>query len=187
MTDLIYPSGPVPVEGGADTLFEMLPLVDGQGNVFAQAPRNYCHGGAKPLHPVVHLHVLNRKGELYLQQRAATKDLLPLYWDTAVGGHVSYGEYIMEALFRESSEELGLMDYNPIWIRTYEFESATERELVFVFAAVGSFKITPDREELAGGRFWTESEIEEAMGKGVLTPNFEQEYSKIKSSLYALL
>ena len=34
--------------------------------------------------------------------------------------------------------------------------------------------------ELDGGRFWTLGEIREAMGKGVLTPNFESEFLKLK-------
>ena len=33
------------------------------------------------LHPVVHLHIINRLGQIYLQQRGAHKDLLPLRWD----------------------------------------------------------------------------------------------------------
>ena len=85
---------------------EMVPVIDPSGQVIGQAARQYVHGGSKLLHPVVHLHILNRFGELYLQKRSMSKDLLPGYWDTAVGGHVDYGESIGEALFREVSEEL---------------------------------------------------------------------------------
>ena len=166
----------------------MLPIVDEAGNVRAQAPREFCHGsGEKPLHPVVHLHIINRSGEIYLQQRGAHKDLLPLYWDTAVGGHISYGEYILEALYREAAEELGLHDFLPQGLCNYVFESDAERELVSVFAAVGEYTIQPDPEELAGGRFWSVDEIEQAMGKGVLTPNFAGEFYRIKDALLALL
>ena len=96
MIELIYPVSPAPLLKGCKrgTAAEMLPIVDELGNVRAQAPRDQVHHGTKPLHPVVHLHVINRRSELYLQQRGAHKDLLPLYWDTAVGGHVAYGEYI---------------------------------------------------------------------------------------------
>ena len=48
---------------------EMLPLVDEEGNIIGAATRGECHGGSKPLHPVVHLHVFNSRGELYLQRR----------------------------------------------------------------------------------------------------------------------
>lgn len=142
---------------------------------------------AKPLHPVVHLHIISRDGSIYLQQRSASKDFLPLKWDTAVGGHVAYGEYILEALYREASEELGFTDFNPVFITSYVYESERERELVNVFATVGDFILKPDGDEVTDGRYWSPEEIEAATGKSILTPNFESEYHKIKDSLQALL
>lgn len=150
-------------------------------------PASCAPEAAKPLHPVVHLHIVSRDGRIYLQQRSATKDLLPLRWDTAVGGHVAYGEYILEALYREASEELGFTDFNPVFITSYVFESEAERELVNVFATVGDFTLKPDGDEVIAGRYWSPEEIEAACGKGILTPNFESEYHKIKNSLQALL
>lgn len=50
----------------SDNKEEMLPIVDEQGNIVGAATRGECHDGSKKLHPVVHLHVFNSKGELYL-------------------------------------------------------------------------------------------------------------------------
>ena len=101
--------------------------------------------------------------------------------------YVSYGESILEAVFREASEELGLLAFNPIYVTSYVFESPIERELVNVFAAVGSFDLKPDLDEVDEGRWWPISEIEENIGKSVFTPNFESEYSEIAKDLIALL
>ena len=46
---------------------EIFPLVDADGNVIGSATRGECHNGSYLLHPVVHLHVFNSQGELYLQ------------------------------------------------------------------------------------------------------------------------
>lgn len=51
----------------SDNKEEMFPIVDEQGNIVGAATRGECHDGSKKLHPVVHLHVFNSKGELYLQ------------------------------------------------------------------------------------------------------------------------
>ena len=87
---------------------EWFPLIDEQGNTIGKAPRRECHNGSKLLHPVVHLHIINNDGELYLQKRSTNKDIQPGKWDTAVGGHIDYGETIEEALAREVREELGI-------------------------------------------------------------------------------
>lgn len=197
MFDLIYPSWLPPVlppkracdaeSPKTGTKAEMFPVVEPTGEVVARAPRSYCHSGAKVLHPVVHLHVLDRYGRIYLQKRSMEKDIQPGKWDTAVGGHVDYGEILLEALYREASEELGLKEFNPVYLGSYVFESEIEKELVNVFAAVGSFILSPDMEEVAEGRFWDMEEVEENLGKSVLTPNFEQEFVRIKDRLLALL
>lgn len=193
MIELVYPFGdPAPVlqrrseiQGLASS--EMLPVVDPSGIVVGQASRAWCHGGEKPLHPVVHLHIINRDCELYLQKRSMNKDLLPGYWDTAVGGHVGYGESIIEALFREAGEELGFYDFNPMHLTTYVFESDVERELVSVFAAVGNFELHPDRNEVSEGRFWPFKDIDGHIGHSIFTPNFEQEFGKVRHILESLL
>lgn len=195
MVELIYPpeTAPVVPSPSVDNMSgypqgtEWFPVVEPTGIVTGRASRAYCHSGAKVLHPVVHLHLIDRFGRLYLQKRSMRKDIQPGRWDTAVGGHLDYGESITEALYREASEELGITGFNPVFLRSYIFESEVEKEMVNVFAAVGSFSPVPDLDEVEEGRWWGFKELEENFGKSVFTPNFEKEFAMIGDSLLALL
>lgn len=158
---------------------EWFPLVNEEGETIGKATRKECHSGSKKLHPVVHLHIFNEAGELYLQKRSMDKDIQPGKWDTAVGGHIDYGETVEEALRREVREEVGITGFTPQFITRYVFESAIEKELVNTFRTTYNGPITPDASELDGGRFWSPAEIIENMGKGVFTPNFESEYKRL--------
>ncbi|MBQ6966202.1 MAG: S-adenosylmethionine:tRNA ribosyltransferase-isomerase [Bacteroidaceae bacterium] len=175
-TSLLCPSAP---QGKQDNNQEKLPIVDADGNIIGAATRGECHSGSKLLHPVVHLHVFNSRGELYLQRRPEWKDIQPRKWDTAVGGHVDLGESVEEALRREAQEELGITHFTPQRITHYVFESDREKELVFVHKTLYDGTITPS-DELDGGRFWTPHEIKENLGKGIFTPNLESELKRVK-------
>ena len=159
---------------------EIFPVVDENGTTVGKATRGECHSGSKLLHPVVHLHLFDSSGRIYLQQRPLWKDIQPGKWDTAVGGHIDYGETVDAALRRETQEELGLAGLSVEFLLKYVFESERERELVHVFRATYDGDVRPS-DELDGGRFWSLDELQEVFGKGVLTPNFEQEYLKISS------
>lgn len=161
-----------------DNSSELFPVVDEEGNVIASASRGECHCGSRLLHPVVHLHVFDQSGRLYLQKRPEWKDIQPGKWDTAVGGHIDFGEDIMTALRREAFEELGLTDFDPEPLESYVFESDRERELVNSFRTVINTLPRPS-DELDGGRFWSLSEIRDSLGRGILTPNFEQEFIRL--------
>ena len=163
----------------SDNKAELFPIVDAEGNTIGCATRGECHDGSKLLHPVVHLHLFNSAGDIYLQQRPQWKEIQPGKWDTAVGGHVDYGESVADALLREVREEIGITDFTPVFLMCYRFESERERELVYVYKCVYEGEVKPS-DELDGGRFWAISEVEHAIGKGVLTPNFEQEFRMIK-------
>ena len=161
-----------------DNLKEKFPIVDEEGCVVGSATRGECHNGSRLLHPVVHLHVFNTAGDIYLQKRPEWKDIQPGKWDTAVGGHMDYGETPEDALRREVREELGITDFTPEFIGKYVFDSKRERELVYVNRTIYDGPVRPSTEELDGGRFWTMAEIREAMGKDILTPNFESEFKR---------
>lgn len=176
----------------ADNQQELFPVTDADGRILGKISRGEAHSGSRILHPVVHLHVFNSNGELYLQHRPAWKDIQPDKWDTAVGGHIDYsecldnegkekpelGDSVLTALRREVREELGITNFEPIAMGHYVFEGPRERELVYVHRTVYDGPIAPSADELAGGRFWSKEEILSNIGKGVFTPNFEDEYQE---------
>ena len=157
---------------------EFFPVVLPDGEVVGKALRQDCHNGSHILHPVVHLHVFSSKGELYLQRRAMHKDLLPGYWDTAVGGHVIYGETILQALAREVQEEIGITDYAPVRVETYRYDSTRESEMVHVYKTIYDGPFRWNDGEVMDGRFWSLDELRQALGQGILTPNLEMELQR---------
>lgn len=157
---------------------EIFPLVDEDGYVIGQALRSVCHDGSKLLHPVIHLHIFNPEGDLYMQKRSATKDVQPNRWDSSVAGHIDLNESPDEAVLREAREELGLSDIEPRFITKYIIETDTERELSYCFYAIYDGLFTLNEDELSDGRFWKIEEIQSNLGKDIFTTNFELDFIK---------
>ena len=212
MIELVYPLDPAPLIGPEADASETVPVVDENGLVIGRASREYCHPGGKTppkpaeslentpnggntppkpaeslLHPVVHLQIIDRYSRFFLQHRSPNKETFPNRWDTAVGGHVTYGEYYEESLFREAGEELGLYDFNPQYLDNYIAENEGDREMVGLYITIGAFDLHPDNYEVSEGRYWTTEEIEANLGKDVFTPEFEAEYKTYKERILALL
>jgi isopentenyldiphosphate isomerase len=155
---------------------ELFPVVDENGNTIGEARRSVCHDGiSKLLHPVVHLHLFNYDGRLFLQKRSLSKDVQPGKWDTSVGGHVAPGEKVEDALRREALEELGIVIGEAVFIGRYVWESSVERELVNSFTIVSDQLPEINQDEIEEGRYWSADEIMNSLGKGMFTPNFENE------------
>jgi len=161
---------------------EWLPLVNEKGEVIGKAPRSVCHSDKRYLHPVVHLHVINKKGEIYLQKRPMNK-IQPGKWDTSVGGHIAFGEDLKTGLQREAEEELGIKDFEAKLVANYIWESDIERELVFCFITHYHGDMIINKTELDDGKFWSHTEIKNNLGKRIFTPNFEEEYKRILPSI----
>lgn len=159
---------------------EEFPRVDDDGNVIGSVRRKDAHGDPSLMHPVVHCLVVSARGELLLQLRRKDKDVQPGKWDTSVGGHVGLGETLEQALHRELGEEIGL-DASRLALRflyRYVMRSQIETELVHTWSCTCDGPFVHQPEEIDELRFWSVEAIEAALGTGVFTPNFEDEFSR---------
>lgn len=59
-------------------------------------------------HNTIHLWLYTKKGEILLQQRSHKKAIHPLLWDVSAAGHIDAGESFLNAVLRETKEEIGL-------------------------------------------------------------------------------
>ena len=162
---------------------EFFQLVDKKGNPVGKATREECHGNPLLIHMVVHLHVLDPSGKLLLQKRAAAKDTNPGLWDTSVGGHVRAGEDVLEALERETREELGIDAAGAAFLYDYLFSNTIETEFACCFLLVRSGGLAPNPEEIDEVRFFSLTEIDALIGRGSLTPMFEHELTMLRQHL----
>ena len=101
-------------------IMEFLPVVNERGIIVGRALHMELHKGNKILHPVVHLHVINNKGE----------DVRRYWW------HVAFGDSPEKTLKRKMSEVLGLSGVKPKLKKQYIRETKTEKELVYVFTII---------------------------------------------------
>jgi len=159
---------------------EWFDLVDTSGNIIGKSPRSICHGNPQLLHRTVHLHVINKRGELYLQKRSKLKDVQPGKWDTAVGGHVQSGEKLSDAIGREIQEELGCVRLPHEFIFSSILTNDHESELISTYRGYSEGPFSHPPEEIEEGKFWKINDIILNIGKNIFTPNFEVEFNLLQ-------
>lgn len=157
----------------------MFQLVDRRGNPVGSAPREECHGNPRLIHLVVHCHVFDPAGRLLLQKRSRSKDTNPGRWDTSVGGHVMAGEPVRDALLREAREELDLDAAASVPLYAYLLEGSFESEYAECFYLETAAVPRPDPAEIEEVRYYSTEEIEALLGRGALTPMFEEEWPRL--------
>ena len=155
---------------------EFLEVVNNKGEIIGHAFRSEIHGNPSLIHRVVHVLVFNKKGELLLQKRSQNKDVAPGKWDTSVGGHVGIGEDLLLSSKREMHEELGITGHEPEYLYSYIHSNTYETELVTTYHCIYNGEISFNKNEIEEIRFWSFEEIKKAIGKRILSDNFESEF-----------
>jgi isopentenyl-diphosphate delta-isomerase type 1 len=164
---------------------EYFDVLDNDGNIIGTATREECHNGSSFLiHAVVHVLVFNDKNELLLQKRSQNKKIQPGKWDTSIGGHIESGESREEALAREAKEELGITGVEFEYLYSYTMKSDIEYEFVTTYKCIWNDEdIDFQQEEIDKVKFFSTEEIEQLLGTGYFTPNFEDEWTYYKRYL----
>ncbi len=86
---------------------ELFETYDDAGRPAGLVPRAQVHATGR-WHRSAHVFLFDPDGRLYIQLRAATKDLYPGRWDFSVGEHLKPGEDYHQAAARGLLEELGI-------------------------------------------------------------------------------
>lgn len=141
---------------------EQVILVDEQDNPIGLMPKIEAHEKAV-LHRAFSVFVFNDKGDLLLQQRAASKYHSPLLWTNTCCSHPRDGESNIEAGKRRLQEEMGFScDLEEVFWFIYKapFDNGlTEHELDHVL--IGKFNDEPiiNKKEVASYKWMSLSEI----------------------------
>ncbi|ANP50323.1 8-oxo-dGTP pyrophosphatase MutT (NUDIX family) [Streptomyces griseochromogenes] len=127
---------------------EYLDIVDEHDRVVGRDTRENVHR-RHLRHRGVHVLVVNRLGEILVQERSAHLDTHPGRLDASAGGHVQSGETYHQAAERELLEELGCHPGPVQYLLTYDGYSVRqfEKRGVFLHHCGGPFRPDPDAVE----------------------------------------
>ncbi len=135
---------------------ELVDVVDAEDRVVGRATRAEIR--ARNLrHRATYILVFNARGQLFVHQRTATKDVYPSYYDVAVGGVVSAGESYDQGARRELAEELGVTAV-PRPILKFQYEDAANVVNCRVYSCAYDGPLTLQAEEIVAGE-WLDLDV----------------------------
>lgn len=133
---------------------ESLDVVNERDEVIDTLPRPEIHE-KDLLHRAVHVFLLNRSGEIYLQKRSFRKDTHPEKWDSSASGHVDPGESYLACAERELWEEVWVRPRGEITkVARIAASADTDQEFIEVFVAEPKGKIRVHGKEVDSGRYF---------------------------------
>ncbi len=173
---------------------EQVILVDENDRAIGLMPKLEAHEKAV-LHRAFSVFVLNDKGELLLQQRAAQKYHSPLLWTNTCCSHQREGESSLEAGRRRLKEEMGFeVPLKELFSFIYKapFENGlTEHEFDHVLIGYYNKLPTINTEEVAAFKYssieFIQKDIAERPEQYTVWFKiiFEQFYNHLKKEIYA--
>lgn len=130
---------------------ELVDVVDETGAVVGRVTRREMRAGRLP-HRSTYVLVANRRGELFVHLRTATKDVYPSHWDVCVGGVLGAGESFDAGAARELAEELGVAaPLERLFALRWEDAAGVVHGMVYRAVHDGPFRL--QAEEIVRGEF----------------------------------
>ena len=149
---------------------EMLELVDLENNVVGIEKRSVVRK-QNLLHRGVGILCWNSKGELYVHQRTAIKDVFPSYFDMMVGGALEAGEQYATAALREIQEELGVGDVSCNFLLETLYDGPKNRSWIQLFEVTWDGPITWQKEEICWGQWMPFDKVLEWVNSVKIVPD----------------
>lgn len=167
---------------------ERFETYDDFGSCTGLVPRSRVH--AEGLwHRSAHVFLFTTEGRLYVQRRAADKDIYAGRWDYSVGEHLQPGESYREGALRGLQEELGLpeIELTPLGrvrrrITAIPEQHVLDRELQQAFHGIWDGPVTPDPGEVACVQVMTPAELARSIAREPesFTPWFLEELKTLE-------
>jgi isopentenyldiphosphate isomerase len=148
---------------------EWVDVIDEAGRTVGRVRRREMRVRRLP-HRCVYVLVFNRKGELFVHLRTATKDIYPSHWDVAVGGVLAAGETFDAGARREVGEELGIDAIpEPLFPFRYADAASVVQAMVYRLVHEGPFTLQP--EEVVRGEFVPLEKVAERAARESFCPD----------------
>lgn len=148
---------------------ELVDVIDDAGRTIATVTRREMRQRRLP-HRCTYLLVFNSKGELFIHQRTATKDVYPSHWDVCVSGVLAAGESFDAGARRELKEELGV-DGDPLFLFDFRYSdpATIAHGAVYRVTHDGPFRLQP--EEIVSGEFLPVDAVQERVQQRPFCPD----------------
>jgi isopentenyldiphosphate isomerase len=130
---------------------ELVDVIDDTGNTVGVVTRREMRQKRLP-HRCVYVLVFNTKGELFIHQRTATKDVYPSHWDVTIGGVLAAGEAFDAGAFREGQEEIGV-SLEPEQLVPFRYADTASSAHSMVYRATHDGPFHLQAEEIVHGEF----------------------------------
>lgn len=151
------------------TASELVDVVDADDNVIGRVTRAEMRR-QKLRHRVTYILVFNSRGQLFVHQRSATKDVYPSYYDVAVGGVVAAGESYDDGARRELFEEIGV-SLQPRSMLAFQYEDADTRINARVYSCAYDGPLALQADEIVAGEWLDLDEVIDRAGKQPFCPD----------------